>query len=278
MRVGTDTRAVVTGGSSGIGKAISRQLLRRGASVTLVARNPQRLEAARNELASLAGAGKERVGAQSVDVSSPADCDRLASELSQGAAVNLLVNCHGETYPEYFERIPTERFERLIRINLIGVWNMCGAFLATLESARGTIVNVASVGGLVGAFGYSAYSATKFGVVGLSEVLRNELKPRGIDVKVLCPPDTDTPMLKAENEIKPFETKEASKSIPVMSADAVALSMIKGLGRRRFLVIPGFMSKVTFRLKGVWPGLVFRIMDGDVAKARAAKAAKEAYE
>lgn len=271
MRVGPQTRAVVTGGSSGIGKAIAADLLTAGATVALVARNWQRLEAAKEELHSSRGVPRERILVAAVDVSDPGQVERLREITNELGPPDLLVNSHGITYPHYFERISAEKLQEMLNVNVVGVWNTITAFLPALKKTGGTIANVASVGGFVGVLGYSAYSASKFAVVGLSEVLRNELRPDGVRVVVLCPPDTDTPMLAAENKIKPFETKEMSKSIPVVKPQAIAAAFITGLRRRSFMIVPGFMSKISYRLKGIWPGLLFRIVDADLAKARAAK-------
>ncbi|MCK4516039.1 MAG: SDR family NAD(P)-dependent oxidoreductase, partial [Spirochaetaceae bacterium] len=128
--------------------------------------------------------------------------------------------------------------------------------------------NVASVAGFVGVLGYAAYSASKFGLIGLSEVLRNELKPRGIRVCVLCPPDTDTPMFRAENVTKPFETKVMSETLPVKSAEYVAQAFLRGLKGRKFLIVPGFMGRLTLFVKGVAPRLLFGIVDNDLRKAQ----------
>jgi 3-dehydrosphinganine reductase len=271
MKIGTHTRAVVTGGSSGIGNAIAADLAVAGATVVLVARNSQRLEAAREALIETRGLSPERILTVAADVADPDQAMRLRELGAKIGPPNLLVNSHGITYPERFERIDSQKLEELLRVNVVGVWNTIQALLPDIRTTAGTIANVASVGGFVGVYGYSAYSASKFAVVGLSEVLRNELKPDGIRVVVLCPPDTDTPMLAAENQIKPFETKEMSKSIPVMKPEAVSAAFIKGLRRRGFMIVPGFMSNVSLRLKGIWPGLLFGIIDSDLAKARAAK-------
>ncbi len=80
----------------------------------------------------------------------------------------------------------------------------------------GHIVNVASVAGFVGLYGYTAYAASKFAVIGLSESLRQELKPLGIAVSVVCPPDVDTPGLAAELALRPRETERlAGGSKPI---------------------------------------------------------------
>jgi short-subunit dehydrogenase len=157
---------------------------------------------------------------------------------------------------------------RILSVNVGGTWNTTQILLPELERRGGTIVNTSSVAGFVGILGYAAYSASKFGLIGLSEVLRNELKPRGIRVCVLCPPDTDTPGFQNENLTKPYETMVMSETVPVKSAEYVASAFMKGLRSSKFLIVPGFMGKLTLFVKGVAPRIVFGIVDSDLRKAQ----------
>ena len=94
-------------------------------------------------------------------------------------------------------------------LNYFGTVNMVKALLpAMLERGSGHIVNISSVAAFLGVFGYSAYGASKYAVRGFSDVLRAEVKPLGVRVSVVFPPDMDTPGLANENKTKPFETHE----------------------------------------------------------------------
>ena len=130
----------------------------------------------------------------------------------------------------------------------------------------GYIVNTSSMAGLIGVFGYTDYCASKFALVGFSEALRSELKPHGITVSVLCPPDTDTPGFATENQTKPEETRAISATAKVVSPDAVADELLRGMARERFLIIPGFDSRLGVLAKRFVPGVVQRVMDRTVAK------------
>ncbi|WP_396048011.1 SDR family NAD(P)-dependent oxidoreductase [Aeromicrobium sp. UC242_57] len=89
-------------------------------------------------------------------------------------------------------------------------------------------------------FGYTVYSATKFGVIGFSEALRREVEPYGVRVLVLCPPNTLTPGFATENLYKPAEVLAAEEKASTMTADEVADDLLRALRRRRgFLVVPG---------------------------------------
>merc|ERR1712187_232741 len=90
--------------------------------------------------------------------------------------------------------------------------------------------------GQAGMYGLSAYSASKFALRGLAESLRMELKPEGIHVGLVCPPDTDTPMLERETATKPQITKELSAEAGLWSADSVAMGILDGIKSRKFII------------------------------------------
>ncbi|MGB4564627.1 MAG: SDR family NAD(P)-dependent oxidoreductase, partial [Dethiobacteria bacterium] len=117
-------------------------------------------------------------------------------------------------------------------------------------------------------FGYTAFCASKFGIIGFSEALRSELRSHGIKVAVLCPPDTDTPGFATENITKPEETKEASKGAKLMTPEEVAKELIAGLQKDRFMIIPGFDGKLNWRLKRFFPGLVDAVLQAQVDKVQ----------
>ena len=184
--------AYITGGSSGIGYAIAQELILAGVRVALLARSEDRLLEAEKALGALGS--QDSVTHVSLDVSDRGACERLLPDLVQKfGGPDLLVNSHGITSVHYFSDTSHEDLIRLLEVNIGGVWNTVQVLLPELETRHGTIANVSSVVGFIGLIGFAAYSASKFGLVGLSEVLRNELRPRGIRVCVLCPPDTDTP-------------------------------------------------------------------------------------
>ncbi len=101
------------------------------------------------------------------------------------------------------------------------------------------MVIVSSGAGLVGLFGYTAYAPSKFALRGLAESLRGELKPDGVAVTIVYPPDTDTPQLAEENLTKPRETKALTAAAGLWTADAVARATLDGVRRGRFSVTPG---------------------------------------
>jgi len=258
---------VVTGASSGIGLALARKLAALGAHVTILARKRDALDAA----AAAIDAGKHESAlpclALTCDVAEPDQVARAFEAMSQADRTpNVIVNSAGISIPGYFEQQSMDVFERLMQVNYFGTLHMIKEALPSMKARRdGQIVNVSSVAGFLGVFGFAGYAASKFAVWGLSEALRGELRPLGIKVSVVCPPDTDTPQLRRENEIKPAETKAISGSVKLMSADQVADAILKGMARRRFAIVPGLGSKMVRLVVGLARPLVHGYMDAKVA-------------
>ncbi|MBW2638020.1 MAG: SDR family NAD(P)-dependent oxidoreductase [Deltaproteobacteria bacterium] len=179
----------------------------------------------------------------------------------------VLVNSAGIAYPNYFEEISYEKFDEILITNLYGIRNTVSSIAPHMKKAReGYIVNISSMAGLIGVFGYTAYSASKFAVIGFSESLRGELRPHNIKVSVLCPPDTDTPQLHEENKTKPPETKAIAGNAGIMSPDSVAEALIRGMEKRKFMIIPGLEGKFIYCAKRYVPSLVNYVMDREVKK------------
>ena len=265
-------RAYIIGGSSGIGLALAKELRRRGVDVLVAARNRERLAAAVEAIEAEPGSG--RVAFRQLDVTdAEATTGVLGEAVESFGAPDLLVNSAGFARPGAFDELSAENLVTSFQINLLGPWNATQALLDPLRQGGGTILNVSSVAGLIGVYGLSDYCATKFGVVGFSEALRQELAPYKVRVQVLCPPDTDTPGLEQENTTKPAETKAVSGSARLFTAEEVAAAAIRGLSGKRFLIIPERMSRFALAVKTVAPGIFFRAMDGIVrgAQRRAAR-------
>lgn len=258
--------AYVTGGSSGIGLAVAAELARRGSHVALMARDQERLDAAVGRLTPLRRWAAQKVASASCDV---ADADAVVRAVArlvrEVGAPDLVINNAGFAYLDHIENTDAGRLRALADTNLFGPYNVIRAVLPHMKG--GTIVNVASVGGLVGYYGGAAYCATKFGVVGLSEALRSELRPRGIRVAVLCPPNTATPGFDRENLTKPSETHAIEGNTGTYTPEQVARALMRGLEGRGFLIFCGLMSRLTNLARRLAPRLVHAVMDADVERA-----------
>ncbi len=269
MRV-DGTTAIVTGGSSGIGLATAELLAARGANVAVVARDPERLEAAREAVSAARRDGSQRVLAVSCDVSDyDAVSDMVRRVESELGPVDVLMACAGFCTPMRFTELPIEEFQAHIDTNLLGVTYPARAVApGMIARGRGHIAMVSSMGGFIGVYGYSAYSPAKFGVMGLAEVLRSELKPHGVGVTVLCPPNVDTPGYAREVSMEPAETAKINGGAKTVSPASMAEQFVAAVERGKYLVVPGVANALLYRLKGIWPELFFAVFDSDVASVR----------
>jgi short-subunit dehydrogenase len=265
----SEKRVYLVGGSSGIGLAAARELAFRGAHVVIFAREKVRLDKALKSVSSLRVSSGQRFFAVPMDVSLWQDvATRMENTVEKTGAPDVLINCAGRAYPGRFEDLGMDRVEETVRVNLMGCIHTSRALAPCMKNNGGVIVNTSSVAGFVGVFGYTDYCASKYGVIGFSEALRSELKPWGIKVQVLCPPDTDTPGYAVENITKPRETKAISSAAKLLTPERVASALIRGMGTERFLIVPGLESRMTLFAKRLFPSLVEWTMDRRIRKCR----------
>ena len=262
--------AVITGGSSGIGLALAKQLAAQGMNVWILARREEVLINAIEEIRREKVSEDQKFGYQVLDVA-----DAIAVQKEMGVFQNevgvpdLLVNSAGVTFPGEFEKIEIPVFHNMMDVNYFGTVHMVHALVDGM-AARGSghIVNVSSVAGFLAIYGYTAYSGAKFAVRGFSDALRSELKLKGLQVSVAFPPDTDTPMLAYENEFKPPITREVAGTAGLMAPEDVARSILKGIEKNKYLIITGFESKLLFSLNNLLGSLVYPILDIMIAQAK----------
>jgi 3-dehydrosphinganine reductase len=262
--------ALISGGSAGIGAAVARSLAARGAGVTLIARREDVLARAAAEIA--AEYADARVRTLSLDVTDErAVAAAIAREVTT-RPVDLLVNSAGIVHAGRFLETEPERFRALMETNYFGTLWMVRAIVPHFrERARGHVVNVASVAALEGVYGYSAYCGSKFAVYGLSQALRAELRPAGIGVSVVLPPNTDTPMLEAERALIPPELRPVYESFRVLSATQVAEALVQGVERGRFEILPGIDNRLTARLHRLSPAPLRAYLDWRVRRELAGR-------
>src|SRR6266404_7795376 len=179
--------AVVTGAGRGIGRAIAIELGKLGARVTLVARSRAELE----ETAAVIGASASVMPA---DIRKKEDLEEVFEQVRTALGpVDILVNAAGLGIFGPVTDFKDEDFETLIQTNLRGAFFTCRfALPGMIERKRGHIINIASIAGKVGSANRAVYCASKFGVVGFTESLAEEVRQHSIRASVVCPGSTDT--------------------------------------------------------------------------------------
>jgi 3-dehydrosphinganine reductase len=265
--------ALVTGGSSGIGLAIACRLAQQGANVWILGRTVSRLETALAQVQAARADEAQVCGMLAADVSRPAEIQAALDQVTASVgAPDVLVNSAGVAHPGYFEELDLAIFREMMEINYFGtLYTTHAAIKAMLARGSGLVVNISSIAGFMGVFGYTAYGASKYAVRGFSDVLRAEMKPRGIQVCVAFPPDTETPQLHYEDQFKPFETRDLAGNAKAMSAEAVADVIVREAAKGRYLILPGSEGKMMYTLSGLAGGLLYPLMDRMVASARQKK-------
>ena len=247
------SHAIITGGSSGIGLAVAKQLAAQGMSLTLIARDEQRLAQALAELRRLPARPGQQFASLSADVGVKSQIDAaIHTAIERLGPPDLLITSAGMARPGYFEDLADDVFERTMRINYFGTLYAIQAALPSMRRRKqGRVVMVSSTAGLIGVFGYTAYSPTKFALRGLAEALRGEVSRDGVGISVVYPPDTDTPQLEEENKTKPEETKRISAAAATWNADDVAKLIVRGIRANKFSITPGWETTVLHRLSSL---------------------------
>jgi 2-keto-3-deoxy-L-fuconate dehydrogenase len=184
--------ALVTGAGSGIGEAIARAFHEAGAHVIIAELN---LDAGKKVATSLG----DRIETLAVDVADPAACDRAAAGvLKRHGKLDILVNNAGIGHVGTILNTTLADMERLHRVNVGGVFNMSKAFVPSMIARKaGVIVNLASIGGVVGIRDRIAYCSTKFAVVGITKSMALDHATDGIRVNCICPGRVETPFVAA---------------------------------------------------------------------------------
>ncbi|MGH7742051.1 MAG: 3-oxoacyl-[acyl-carrier-protein] reductase [Candidatus Eiseniibacteriota bacterium] len=191
--------AFVTGGATGIGLAVTRALMRRGARVAIFARNVERARSAAREASAAAGAGATEAAVFAADVANTESVDRAFGEaLESLGRVDALVNNAGLTRDGVFMRMSDQHWDEVLDTNLKGAFRCSRAVARSMMKARyGRIVNISSVVGLMGNAGQANYAASKAGLLGLTKSLARELSSRAITVNAVCPGFIETEMTAA---------------------------------------------------------------------------------
>jgi len=205
MQLLKDKKAIVTGGTSGIGREIALLFARNGASVAIFGTNSERASQALAELNSAKVYDDQQFSSHLVDVSQyKAVEEEMKKLLEDWKNIDILVNNAGITKDNLLLRMTEEDWDSVMGINLKSVFNTCKTLTRPMMKARsGKIINITSVIGLTGNAGQVNYAASKSGMIGFTKSLAKELASRGICVNCVAPGYIQTPMTeKLTDQIK----------------------------------------------------------------------------
>jgi hypothetical protein len=258
-----DKTALITGASSGIGRAAARALARQGARLILTARSRERLEQVAREVA------PAETAVIPADLCDRASLEKLAAEArNRFAAIDILINCAGVgMYVPSFEADPL-LLRRLFELNFFAPVDLTARLLPAIPRG-GAVVNISSIGGKVPLAWLSLYSASKYALNAYSDGLRMELHGRGIQVLSVCPGFVETPFRDnvLMGKIPPAVNRQRRFMI---TAEQCADAIVDGLRKRKRTVVTPRIGWALIALVRLFPGLIFPRM----ARMRA-PAAKE---
>jgi NADP-dependent 3-hydroxy acid dehydrogenase YdfG len=235
---------LVTGASRGIGRAVALRLARAGGRIVIAATSVERLAEVKGEIE----AEGAEVLASRCDVSRLAECEALAqASLERFGAVDVLVNNAGVGYSGSVVESDPEEVERMVRVNVLGLYYMTHSVLPSMiERGRGDVVNVGSVAAIKYSPNFAVYSATKFAVRAFSEALRNEVQGHGIRVTLVHPGLTKTDFFDSfarRGSPVPLDKGEILRPEEIAEAVLYALARPEGVSLNEVTVRPVWQER-----------------------------------
>jgi NAD(P)-dependent dehydrogenase (short-subunit alcohol dehydrogenase family) len=268
--------ALVTGGASGIGRALSGALVARGATVVVADINASTAAAVARELD---GRGPGSATSLSLDVADAGGFKRAVGEVNDGhGRLDLLFNNAGIGIGGPVEELGLEHWERTLDVNLRGVVHgVVAAYPLMVKQRSGHIVNTASLAGLLPfPFGVP-YAMTKHAVVGLSVSLRSEARTHGVRVSAVCPGVIDTPLLDSDGPPDLPRTRLAGRGRemflranrgPAYPPERLAEDVLRGVEKNRAIIVAPGRARTVWLAHRLAPGLIERILSGDLKRVR----------
>lgn len=260
---------VITGGSSGIGKAIAIQCAEKGANVIILARRKPLLDSALIEIKTHKIKGNQQFSSYSLDISDDKAVEKWTSDfIKDFGRCDILINNAGIAVCDHFEKTSLDDFKKVMFVDYYGVVNMTRSVVPLMKTnRRGHIVNISSVLGFMGVYGYSAYCPAKFAVSAFSEVLRFELDKYNIKISLVFPPDVDTPQAEMCNTTMPEATKYLSGFAKLLTAEEAAKKIIRAVEKEKYIINLNFMGKVIYILNRWFPSIISMVSFSTIRKS-----------
>ncbi|MBN1571936.1 MAG: SDR family oxidoreductase [Deltaproteobacteria bacterium] len=246
-----DKVAVVTGAASGIGRAISNELVRMGATVIAADIN---LEGAKETASSIAEMGA-KTAAKKVDVTKHDQVKQLIADVvKEQGRLDYIFNNAGIAFLGETRDMDISQWRQIIDVNMMGVlYGTLEAYPVMIKQGSGHIVNTASLAGLVPVPTETAYVTTKFAVVGLSASLRSEAKGLGVKVSVVCPGFVDTAIIRGFIPVNIRKEDHLKKMPRMMDVNKAARKILKRVRRNRSIILIGTDAHIIYFLQRYVP-------------------------
>jgi NAD(P)-dependent dehydrogenase (short-subunit alcohol dehydrogenase family) len=255
MKIDRGTKVFITGAASGIGRSTARVMGAAGCRLFLTDVNADGLQETVNLVARDGGEVCKHLA---LNVASYEDVKAFAGEVHREfGAMDVVMNIAGVAIWGLVEDLQHEHWVKAIQVDLMGPIHVIESFLPEMIRAgkKGHLVNVSSAAGLTGAPWHGPYAAAKWGLVGVSEVLRYDLMQHGIGVTVVCPGAVETPMKFSVEIVGVNQESEFAKDLKrrfsqhAVSPDRVAQQIMTAISKNQFLVITSFDIKLLYFLK-----------------------------
>ncbi|MCS6973006.1 MAG: SDR family oxidoreductase [Cyclobacteriaceae bacterium] len=259
-----DNVVIITGGTSGIGKALAFEFGKHGAQLLITGRNPSELEKTLNELQS---AGIRASGMQA-DVSREEDNRRMAEEaIRLYGKIDILINNAGISMRALFEEADINVIKQVMDINFYGALYATKYCLPEIKRNKGSIVGISSIAGFRGLPGRTGYSASKFALNGFLEVLRTELLKTGVHVLTACPGFTASNIRKrALTAHGAMQGESPRNEKKMMTAEECARHIYRATVKRKRTLILTTEGRLAVWLNKWWPSLADKLVYNAFAK------------
>jgi short-subunit dehydrogenase len=256
--------AIITGASSGIGKALVYELAKRGARIVAGARSIEALQKIRDELLA---SGAEIIPVKT-DVTHPEDCAKLINQSVESfGGIDLMINNAGISMRALFNDLEVDVIKKVMDVNFWGTVYCSKYALPYLLKSKGSLVAVSSIAGYKGLPGRAGYSASKFAIHGLMEVIRIENMKKGLHVLTACPGFTASNIrntaLAADGSAQGESPRNEAK---MMSAEEVALHIINAVKTRKNTLTLTSQGKLTVLLNKFFPNYLNKMVYDHFAK------------
>jgi len=259
-----DKVCIITGASSGIGKALAFELAGQKAKLVIAARKIAELEEIKKEIEQKGG----EVLVVKTDVSVEADCKNLIEEsVKHYGRIDVMINNAGISMRAIFEDVDLKVLKQLMDINFWGTVYCTKYALPYLLKTKGSVVGVSSVAGYKGLPGRTGYSASKFAIHGFLEVLRIENLKKGLHVLIACPGFTASNIrntaLAKDGSMQGESPRDESE---MMSAEEVAVHIVNAIKRRKDRIVLTSTGKMTVMLNKFFPKFMDKMVYNHMAK------------